>query len=460
MNRRNFGILAGIGAATPALLHSALARAAADPSLLTTTLTPLGSERAGNADGSIPAWTGGVVSPPLPVNQAVDVPMFTDEKPLYTVDASNMAQYHNLLTPATQVMMQNYGFSIKVFPCHRTHAVPQYVYDNIAKNVTRAQFDPAGGQLGFTGAYGGVPFPIIDTSDAETGGTQLIWNHLLAWPGYSNWTLFSPSIVVTNGQMVLTEGGMSRFIYPYYDPNGSVDTYQGYFYKLHEYLVAPATSDGGEAMVWYSSNTRLHPDITWSLIAGEGRVRKAPNEVYDTPSANINDIGNYDEGTCFSGSPDQYHWTLIGKQEMLIPYNNNGLHYHTAQELFGPKIPNADLIRWEKHRVWVLEANLRADKRNVLQRRRFYLDEDTYSAMLGESYGADGKMVKCYTTFNRCVPSMPGTITQGMFIFNVQTGDYGYVGSINYPPWSANEYIGPQAANYFDPQQMAASSSF
>ena len=27
-------------------------------------LTPLGSERAGNTDGTIPAWTGGLTSPP------------------------------------------------------------------------------------------------------------------------------------------------------------------------------------------------------------------------------------------------------------------------------------------------------------------------------------------------------------------------------------------------------------
>ena len=27
-------------------------------------LTPLGAERAGNAEGTIPAWTGGITSPP------------------------------------------------------------------------------------------------------------------------------------------------------------------------------------------------------------------------------------------------------------------------------------------------------------------------------------------------------------------------------------------------------------
>lgn len=33
---------------------------------LGTSLTPLGAEKAGNADGSIPAWTGGIPKTPVP----------------------------------------------------------------------------------------------------------------------------------------------------------------------------------------------------------------------------------------------------------------------------------------------------------------------------------------------------------------------------------------------------------
>jgi hypothetical protein len=462
MKRRNFGLLAGTSLVTVSTLRAARAQSATpDPSLLTTTLTPMGSERAGNADGSIPAWTGGVTSPPLPANTPIDVAMFADEAPLYTVDSSNIAQYQNLLTAGTQELMSKYGFSLKVYQCHRTAACPKYVYDNIAQNAVRAKLDPAGGEYGFTGGYGGIPFPIIDTANPLNGGAQLIWNHLLAWPGsYQNWTTFSPSLVVSNGTMVLSEGGKSRFEYPYYDPNGSLETYKGYFYKLHESIVAPANVNGQEDLVWQSSNTLLNPDITWTVLNGQGRVRKAPNETYDTPSPNINDIGNSDEGSAFQGSPDEYNWTYIDKREMLIPYNNNGLHFHTAQEIMGPRFPNPDLVRWEKHRVWIVEANLRPGKRNVLQRRRFYLDEDTWQAILGESYDANGAMVKCYTVYNRCVPSMPGTVEQGMVLFNLMTGQYAYVGSINYPPYTGDEYVAPIGNSVFDPQAMAATAAF
>lgn len=63
-------------------------------------LTPLGAEMAGNADGSIPAWTGG-----LPVNAgAVDskgflADPFANEQPLFTITAQDVDQYKDKLTP-------------------------------------------------------------------------------------------------------------------------------------------------------------------------------------------------------------------------------------------------------------------------------------------------------------------------------------------------------------------------
>lgn len=61
---------------------------------LGTSLTPLGAEKAGNADGSIPAWTGGI-----PKNAgAVDskgflADPFANEKPLFTITAATVDKY-------------------------------------------------------------------------------------------------------------------------------------------------------------------------------------------------------------------------------------------------------------------------------------------------------------------------------------------------------------------------------
>ena len=462
MKRRDFGLLAGTSIATAAALRPAKAQSTApDATLLTTTLTPYGAERAGNADGSIPAWTGGWVKPPVPANTPIDEPFYgDDEQKLYTVDASNLAQYQALVAPGLSELITKYGYSLNVYPTHRTAAAPQYVYDNIAKNVTRAKLDPRGGRLGFTGGYGGIPFPIIDTADPYVGGVQLIWNHLTAWGGFSNKAHCAVAVVVIGGKATLSGAQVGEFLYPYYDPNGSPETYQGFYSKLHIKDIAPANVDGQELIVWHSTNINVTPDITWELLNGQGRVRKAPNENYDTPNSSYDGISNIDESQCFYGNPSQYDWKYLGKQEMLIPYNCNALRYQDAFAFAGPRAPDPSKTRWEKHRVWVIEATLHPGILNVLSRRRFYLDEDTYNAVLGESYDRDDNMVKTYISYIKTSPSVPQNNPVNILTFNLMTGDYVFNGNIALAGYQGGVFDVPPDSSYFDPQVMAANASF
>jgi hypothetical protein len=456
MKRRNFGLLSG-SSMLAASFQKAGAQTAPDPALLTTTLTPMGGERAGNADGSIPAWTGGATAPP---GSPTEVMMFTDDPLLFTVDASNMAQYQNLLNPGVQRLMQQYGFSIKVYPSHRTANAPQYVYDNTAKNIARATFEPSGGRFGFNGAYGGVPFPIIDTSDTLKAGAQLIWNHLCAWGGFSYTSPMSQSFVVTGGELVLSEGNTNQFVCPYFDPDGSPETFDGYLQKIHLHFNSPPNFNGQEVVTWHTTNVLNNPDITWELLNGQGRVRKAPNEAYDAPNPYSNAVSNEDESAGFYGNPSLYDWHYIDKIEMLVPYNCSVIRFHTAPEVFLPKFPNPDLVRWEKHRVWVVEATLHPGERNVLARRRYYIDEDSWYILLGECYDGSGNMVKTNFQYPRSIPVLPGVIPQGATVFNVQTGDYTYGGTVSQPPYTQNIAYVHIPPSVFDPQEMAANASF
>jgi hypothetical protein len=461
MKRRDFGLLAGTSLATAATMRPVQAQAAMpDPALLTTTLTPLGGERAGNADGSIPAWTGGQVSAPLPATQPTAVHLFEDEQPLYTVDAGNMTQYADLLTEGTKAQITKFGLRLKVYPTHRTAAAPQYMYDNTAQNVTRAQLDPKGGRLGFTNAYGGIPFPIIDTSDPLVAGAQLIWNHLTAWVGFSELTLFAPGTVVIDGQAFLVAGTLSRTIYPYYDPNGTLETFDGYYSKGHYYDQAPGSVVGQETLVWHSTNVNVNPDIVWTLLNGQGRVRKAPNQAFDAPNPESDGISSIDEASCFYGNPSQYDWTYIEKKEMLVPYNCNKMLFTTVQDLLLPHYPDPEVVRWEKHRVWVVEATLHPGESNVNSKRRFYMDEDTWYALLGEGYDGNGNLWKAYYIYNECVPSMPGTIEQGTATYNLMTGNYIYNGNNNWSPYSGAQFLEPQPDSDFEPVEMAAKAAF
>ena len=461
MKRRDFGLLAGTSLAAAAVVRPAHAQSATpDANLLKTTLTPLGGERAGNADGSIPAWTGGLVSPPLPPEQPVDVQLFEDEQPLYTVDASNMDQYADLLSEGTKAQIQRFGLTLNVFQTHRTAAAPQYVYDNTYQNVTRAQLEPAGGRFGFTGAVGGIPFPIIDTADPLTGGAQIIWNHLTFWGGYSTVTDFAPGLVVIGGRIILVAGTFSRTIYPYYAPDVTPENFGGYYSKGHYYDKAPSSVMGQETLVWHTTNVNVHPDIVWSLLNGQGRVRKDPNQAFDAPNPESDGVANVDEAEGFYGNPEQYNWTYITKKEMLVPYNCNKLGFGNLEDILGPHFPKPEWVRWEKHRVWVVEATLAPGEHNVNVKRRFYMDEDTWFIMLGEGYDGNGNLWKAYVNYNQCIPSMPGVVDMATATYALMTGDYIINGNMNYGAYKGTQYLRPQNESYFDPEQMAAQASF
>src|SRR5216117_2538075 len=74
-----------------------------------TTLTPMGAEKAGNADGSIPAWTGGLTKDVAGAKFG-DVPAdpFPGEKPVLQITTRNAAQYADKLSEGTKALLAKY----------------------------------------------------------------------------------------------------------------------------------------------------------------------------------------------------------------------------------------------------------------------------------------------------------------------------------------------------------------
>jgi hypothetical protein len=107
-----------------------------------------------------------------------------------------------------------------------------------------------------------------------------------------------------------------------------------------------------------------------------------------------------------------------------------------------------------------VEANLVPGIHNVNAKRRFYIDEDSWYALLGEGYDASGNMVKGYAIYNGCVPSVPTTCEQIMAVYNFISGNASYNGNYG---WADIEILKREQtfpASEFEPQEMAAQSSF
>lgn len=463
MKRRSFALMASssaiaLGAGLPKLARAGVP--ADQAAQLKTTLTPLGGERAGNADGSIPAWTGGLTQTPAgwtPDQQQPDY--FADDQPLLVIDSSNVTQYRDKLSIGLVTLIGKYdGFRVKVYPTHRTAAAPQWVYDNTYQNALNATVDPRGVRYGFNGAYGGIPFPILDQDPAIAGG-QVIWNHLTRWDGFETSAVYC-DYISTRG--VITNAGVYtlKYHYPYYDPNGSLANFDGWLLKVRLDNIAPAVSVGQVLAQWVSTNTLDRPNQAWELLNGQGRVRKAPELSYDTPLLNGGGIVNDDESFGFYGDPHKYNWKLVGKQELYIPYNNNGLARTNPNDALKPHFVDPAAMRFEKHRVWVVEATLVPGERNVIARRRLYIDEDNWHIALVDEWDANGNFIKAQQCCNINVPNLPGTIFLTTITNNVQSDQYTIGPGIFTDASNPGYSFAPLNPEIFNPQYISASAQF
>jgi hypothetical protein len=387
---------------------------------LKSTLTPFGAEKAGNSNGTIPAWAGGytTVSPGYK-NGAPRPDPFASDKPLFSITAKNMDQYAASLSDGVKAMLKkDPKYRLDIYPTHRSAAAPKWVYDNTFKNATRAKLTDNG--YGVEGAYGGIPFPI------PKDGYEALWNHRLAWNGHAFQTPSTTWVVMPDGNRILASRGQETHQYPYYDKDGSLETFKGHYLFIRYIANAPA-SKAGESILAHEPTNATQPRMIWQYLVGQRRVRRAPSVAYDTPDSVTSGMGMFDEAFGMFGPSDRHQWTLVGKKELYLPYNNNRAALAKVADLITPGFLNPDLVRWELHRVWVLEAKLAPGKRHVMPTRKYYLDEDTWQIVLQDGWDAQGQLWHTQYNLPYLVPDLPAVVTSIMWgVYNHQTGTYYY----------------------------------
>jgi hypothetical protein len=110
-------------------------------------LTPFGAERAGNADGTIPAWTGGITAVPAGYRPGDRHPdPFADDQVLFEITAANALEYAENLSAGQLAMLAAYpdSWKLKVYPTRRSASYPQWVYQAVMDNATSAEVVSAG----------------------------------------------------------------------------------------------------------------------------------------------------------------------------------------------------------------------------------------------------------------------------------------------------------------------------
>jgi hypothetical protein len=393
---------------------------------LHSTLTPMGAERAGSKDGAIPAWDGGYTKVPPGYKSGDPRPdPFASEKPTLVITSANMAQYDDKLTEGLKHLLKKYPktFQIQVFPTHRTAAAPQWVYDNIAKNAVNAK--TSNGGLTVEGAYGGIPFPI------PKDGFEVMWNHQLSWKGVSVDTSSGAWVKPASGPAVMSSEVKSNDQYPYYFQDVSPGEFQGLYNTQINALTAPAYQTGGAVLYHLPVDQFNRAQDSWQYLPGQRRVRKVPNLTYDTPNFFLSGVANFDQFKIFFGPMDRYSMKLLGKKEMYVPYNTNKWWLGDVEKKLTDNHPNPDYVRFELHRVWVVEATLASGKRNVIAKRRFYIDEDTWQGVAADGWDANNNLWKLDLALPMVISELPGVTTWTNFNFDFNSGVYAVAAEMN-----------------------------
>ena len=383
MRRRNpiVPFLIALLALMPA--STALAKVSAEEAArLGKDLTPLGGEKAGNAEGTIPAWEGGITEPPagfVPGTHHVDP--YADDEVLFTITADNMAEHADKLTPGHQAMLKTYSdtFKMKVYPTHRSASVPQRIYDATKTIATTAEL--VGGGSGIKGAIHGIPFPI------PKQGVEVVWNHLTRYRGEIAARKIGQAAPTRSGKytmVVLDE----EFNVVYSQPDQTEESLNNRILYFKQTVTAPARLAGGILLVHETLDQVKEPRQAWLYNPGQRRVRRAPNVAYDNPGTASDGMRTSDQFDMFNGAPDRYDWELVGKKELYVPYNNYALHSDQLKygDILKPLHINPEHLRYELHRVWVVDATLKQGTSHIYKRRTLYVDEDSWQILVVDQY--------------------------------------------------------------------------
>jgi hypothetical protein len=421
-------------------------------------LTPMGAIKAGSDDGMIPPWTGSTRG--LPEGLKWDGPgthypdPYADEKPLFTIDKSNFEQYRQRLTPGQIAMFETYPetFRMPVYTSHREFNYPEAFHAKVKYNADHVEL--YNNDEGIRHYIGGPAIPV------PASGPEVVW--LTRTAGgfetmdgeYSDIAVFSNGSHATRRSSLLQESPYSNLKHPltaeYEYPN--LGKYGGYILTK---VSAPARDKGLITSIFepydYAENARE----VWRYLPGSRRVRRAPTVGFDTPDG-PGGLKTVDEVRGFNGSMERFEWTLIGREEVFIPYHNYRFDDPkiSYKELLTPFHANPDYMRYELKRVWIAEAKLKEGQRHLYAKRRIYVDEDTGLTAVTENYDGRDELWKVVLFNNVYEYNSASYVRRVQMYHDLRAGAYSAERLINDSEPMLYDINPPKGPNYFSPTSV------
>lgn len=383
-------------------------------------LTPIGAERAGNEDGSIPEWTPiepfGKASGEFPNNPEVEA-----DRPAYLVSAANVDQYIDKMSAGHKELFRRYPDSYKmiVYPTRRVANFPDRIKEETIKNATRASLN---GVDDPQGAFVGFPFPIPQS------GAEIPWNHRSKWRGENIRRYNNQMIVQLDGKFSLTKIVEDvQFDYASIaNPNPAELQPGTTFIRYLSQTISPPRIAGTYILVHEKAGFGPEGRAAWLYAPALKRIRRAPAVCCDNPYEGTDGHQFYDQVDMYNGVLERFRWKLLGKREMLIPYNSYKIAGDSVKyaDIAQPGHINQNLPRYELHRVWVVEAENKPDQRHTFSKRTMYFDEDTWNIVMIDDYDHQGQLMQFQEGHLVQFSAMLASTTVPEVIYHFNSGRY------------------------------------
>lgn len=384
-------------------------------------LTPVGAEKAGLPNGPhalvIPDWEGG-----WKIHQAgqhmddIEAPHEQDEV-LFSIRADNYQNYADVLSEGQKALFRTYpeSFVMHVYPSRRTATPPESVLEASRANIDRVELVNNGS--GFEGTSAGVPFPQPDS------GIEAMWNHVAryrttGYRGYLN------SATVTKTGNFVVERSFIEIVFGYNNPVAAEAVEHPMIGWVLAKVVAPANKVGDAYLLHIPVDRSEYDTLVWLYNVGTRKVRRIGEVGYDNPSRD--GLMTQDQIDMFNGPFDRYDFKLLGKRAVLVPYNTENLHSraHKYADIIQPGHVNAELVRYELHRMWIVEANRRPDAAHIYEKRVFYLDEDSWLVLMQDIYDERGDFWRYSESYARQYPQIPLLVNAMQTHYDLQSRRY------------------------------------
>jgi len=390
---------------------------------LGTTLTPMGAVKEANADGTIPEFSGTILGAPDWVDYQGTGTHFPDpypdEKPLFTITSENYEQYKDKLTDGQLELFRKYStFAMPIYETKRDFRYSDRTREHTKLNATRSELVSEGN--GVDDVFHGVPFPI------PQNGLELIWNHQ-ASPNYESTDGSLDSFaVLPNGSMSKEKSREERYIL-FYSPTMGRDTFinQPYGAKVMVQMQEPSRKKGEIILVHEFRDVSEQSRNAWQYLPGTRRVRRAPTISYDFPIG-PGGLRTVDDALLFNGATDRYTWKMEPSRELYVPYNNNKLDSTDLKykDFLTPHHIDPTVMRYELRRCWIVVGELRSNKRHIYSKRRLYIDEDSWKAVLADNYDGRGNIWRTNYRTKIALYDMPGIGPRVEVYHDLQSGAY------------------------------------